>query len=625
MNISLPNNTGWLKFAIDITLASATAWGAFAMRLGLPIPALYRRSELMYILLSLIVKIAVGLAFKLHKQSWRNIGVRDLTTIGRAVATFALLMATISFLLGGYYRIPRSIPLIDALLLLTAWGGARLAVRLFSEGSVRKLGGGSNKRVLVVGAGEAGTMIVREMLRHPESRLIPVGFLDDDPGKRNATFLGYPVFGSVDQLGSVAQSQGVDEILIAIPSVQGDAIRSILETARRVKVPARIIPGIWEVLSGKVNISSIRNVEVEENVEVEDLLNRDPVRLDLDAIAGYIRGKTILITGAGGSIGSEIVRQMLPFDPKQLVLVGRGENSLFQIEQELKTDYDAPPFTVIVADVRNRERLERLFRRFRPDVVFHAAAHKHVPLMEANPEEAILNNVCGTANLAELSLEYGTEVFVNISTDKAVNPTSVMGASKRVAEMVVRNAAEKAAPKSAFVSVRFGNVLGSRGSVIPTFKEQISRGGPVTVTHPDMTRYFMTIPEAAQLVLQAGGMRRNGSVFVLDMGEPVKIVDLARDLIKLSGLEPEVDIPIAFTGVRPGEKLYEELLTAEEGTEASHFKKIFIAKNNDLPEGFEKLLEMLCTAAKAEERDEIRSILGEIITGCLINQENESC
>ncbi len=617
MNISLPKNTGWLKLAIDIVLASATAWGAFAMRLGLPIPALYRHSELVYILLSLSLKITMEFAFKLHKQSWRNIGVRDLTSIGRAVITFAMLMATISFLLGDYYRIPRSIPLIDALLLLTAWGGARLAVRVFSEGSIRKLGGGRNKRVLVVGAGDAGTMIVREMLRHPEARLIPVGFLDDDPGKRNATFLGYPVFGSVDQLSSVARSQGVDEILIAIPSVQGDAIRSILETARRVKIPARIIPGIWEVLSGKVNISSIRNVEV------EDLLNRDPVRLDLDAIAGYIKGKTILITGAGGSIGSEIVRQLLPFDPKQLVLVGRGENSLFQIEQELKTHYDAPPFSVAVADVRNRERLERLFRRFHPEVIFHAAAHKHVPLMEANPEEAILNNVCGTANLAELSLEHGTEVFVNISTDKAVNPTSVMGASKRVAEMVVRSTAMKNTSTGAFVSVRFGNVLGSRGSVIPTFKEQISRGGPVTVTHPDMTRYFMTIPEAAQLVLQAGGMRRNGSVFVLDMGEPVKIVDLARDLIRLSGLEPETDIPIAFTGIRPGEKLYEELLTAEEGTEASHFKKIFVAKNNDLPEDFEKLLEMLYAAAKAEERDEIRTTLGKIIQGCQINQENE--
>ncbi|GAB1486149.1 hypothetical protein MASR2M79_11960 [Aminivibrio sp.] len=352
MKISLSKNTGWIKLAIDLALASATAWGAFAMRLGLPIPILYRRSELIYIFLSLAVKIAVGLAFKLYKQSWRNIGVRDLTTIGRAVITFAMLMATISFLLGGYYRIPRSIPLIDALLLLTAWGGARLAVRLFSEGSVRKLGGGSNNRVLVVGAGEAGTMIVREMLRHPESRLIPVGFLDDDPGKRNATFLGYPVFGPVDQLGSVARSQGVDEILIAIPSVQGDAIRSILETAHRVKVPARIIPGIWEVLSGKVNISSIRNVEV------EDLLNRDPVRLDLDAIAGYIRGKTILITGAGGSIGSEIVRQILPFGSRHVILLGRGRTASSRSSRNSGTSITSatsPPPGVR----RNRERLRR--------------------------------------------------------------------------------------------------------------------------------------------------------------------------------------------------------------------------------------------------------------------------
>ena len=615
MMISLSKNTGWLKLTLDIVLAAAASWGAFAMRLGLPIPALYRRSEVFYILLSLGLKIVVNLAFRLNKQSWRNIGVRDLTTIGRAVVTFALLMATLSFLLGDYYRIPRSIPLIDALLLLTAWGGARLALRVFSEGRIRKLGVGRNKRVLVVGAGDAGTMIVREMLRHPESGLVPVGFLDDDPGKRNATFLGYPVFGSVDQLGSVARSQGVDEILIAIPSVQGDAIRSILETARKAGVPARIIPGIWEVLSGKVSISSIRDVEV------EDLLNRDPVRLDLDEIAGYITGRVVLVTGAGGSIGSEIVRQILPFDPRHIILLGRGENSLFQIEQELRNIHHVRNITTVVADVRNRERLRRIFETHSPKVVFHAAAHKHVPLMEENPEEAILNNVFGTRNLAELALEHTVEVFINISTDKAVNPTSVMGASKRVAEMIVRSAAEKALPGSAFVSVRFGNVLGSRGSVIPTFKEQIRRGGPVTVTHPEMTRYFMTIPEAAQLVLQAGGMKRNGSVFVLDMGQPVKIIDLASDLIRLSGFEPGTDIDIVFSGIRPGEKLFEELLTAEEGTEASRFKKIFVARNNGLPAALPELLEELRQAAEEENGRAIREKLGKLIPHCQVCSE----
>ncbi|MGI6253847.1 MAG: polysaccharide biosynthesis protein, partial [Aminivibrio sp.] len=419
-----------------------------------------------------------------------------------------------------------------------------------------------------------------------------------------------PVLGTVKDLPYAARAKNVDEILIAIPSARGDAVRAILETARKANVPARIIPGMWEVLSGKVSISSIRDVEV------EDLLNREPVRLDLDEIAGYIKGQTILVTGAGGSIGSEIVRQLLPFDPRRVILLGRGENSLFQIEQGLRNTLPVPDFTVVVADVRNRERLARVFEKHNPGVIFHAAAHKHVPLMEENPEEAVLNNIFGTQNLAELALEHDAKIFVNISTDKAVNPTSIMGASKRVAEMVVRTAAEQAKPGQAFVSVRFGNVLGSRGSVIPTFREQIQKGGPVTVTHPEMTRYFMTIPEAAQLVLQAGGMRQNGSVFVLDMGEPVRILDLADDLIRLSGLEPGNDIDIVFTGIRPGEKLFEELLTAEEGTEASKYKKIFVAKNNGLPHNLPQLLKTLRQAAVEEDGQAIRRTLAEMIPNC---------
>jgi FlaA1/EpsC-like NDP-sugar epimerase len=612
-----PRSTLYQKFLIDLTLAAAASWGAFALRLGLPIPKLYHRSEVFYILLSLAIKTALILGFGLFRQSWRSIGVRDLTRLGKAVAAFTLLSSTAAFLISPYYRIPRSIPLIDGMLLLIAWGAARLLVRLFLEGNVRRKGRGQNKRVLVIGAGDAGTMIVREMLRHPESCLTPVGFLDDDPSKQNTTFVGYPVFGPVKRLAAVARGQSVDEILIAIPSVMGDAIRSILETARKAEIPARIIPGIWEVLSGKVSISSIRDVEV------EDLLNRDPVRLDLDEIAGYITGRVVLVTGAGGSIGSEIVRQILPFDPRHIILLGRGENSLFQIEQELRNIHHVRNITTVVADVRNRERLRRVFETHSPRVVFHAAAHKHVPLMEENPEEAILNNVFGTRNLADLALEHNVEVFVNISTDKAVNPTSVMGASKRVAEMIVRSAAEKALPGRAFVSVRFGNVLGSRGSVIPTFKEQIRRGGPVTVTHPEMTRYFMTIPEAAQLVLQAGGMKRNGSVFVLDMGQPVKIIDLATDLIRLSGFEPGTDIDIVFSGIRPGEKLFEELLTAEEGTEASRFKKIFVARNNGLPAELPELLEELRKAAEEENGRAIREKLGKLIPHCQVCTEED--
>lgn len=606
-----------IKFGIDMVLAALSAWGAYAMRFGFPIPILHRRSEIVYIALSIAVKLAVELFFKLYRQSWRNIGIRDLIQLFRAVVVLLLILATASFLLGTDYRISRSIPSIDALLTFICWGGVRLAARIFQEERLRSLRKGDDKRVLIIGAGEAGTMIAREMLRHPEAGLLPVGFLDDDPGKIGTTFVGYPVFGRVDLLAAVTKKMAVDEILIAIPSARGDVIRSILDAARDEEIPARIIPGVWEVISGKVSISSIRNVEV------EDLLNRDPVQLDLDEIAGYIRDKRVLVTGAGGSIGSEIVRQILPFFPRHVVLLGRGENSLFQIQQELRTrSFSA--FTVVVADVRNRERMSRVFDHFQPQVVFHAAAHKHVPLMEENPEEAVLNNVFGTKNLVDLSLSGGVEAFVNISTDKAVNPTSVMGASKRVAEMVVRNAAMKAAEGQVFVSVRFGNVLGSRGSVIPIFKEQIRRGGPVTVTHPDMTRYFMTIPEAAQLVLQAGGMKRNGSVFVLDMGEPVKIVDLARDLITLSGFVPGEDIEIVFTGMRQGEKLFEELLTAEEGTEASHFKKIFMARDNDLSEDFATLLVELRSTAEGENRDAIRTVLGRIVPQCTVCKGQEA-
>jgi FlaA1/EpsC-like NDP-sugar epimerase len=610
-----------IKFSIDTTLAFFAAWASFVLRFGLPIPFVFGEMLLPYLVISTTIKVALNLYFSLFRQSWRNVGIRDLMQHLQCALIFTATASAASFFLGTpYFPLPRSIPIIDGILLLLFWGGSRMGLRLFHEGNLlplpKKSGAFPAKRILIVGAGDAGSMIAREMLRHPDAGLVPVGFLDDDPAKRTTTFVGYPVLGRIADLPLVARSQKVDEILIAIPSAQGSTVRSVIEQARRAAVPARIIPGIWEVLSGKVSISSIREVQV------EDLLSRDPVRLELQRIAGYIQGKTILVTGAGGSIGSEIVRQILPFGPKHLVLLGRGENSLFQIEQELLTDHGITSFSAVIADVRNKERLSRVFRRFAPDVLFHAAAHKHVPLMEENPEEAVLNNVFGTMNLAQLALEHNTEVFVNISTDKAVNPTSIMGASKRVAEMTVRAAAAKSPSGTAFVSVRFGNVLGSRGSVIPTFKEQIKRGGPVTITHPDMTRYFMTISEAAQLVLQAGGMKHNGAVFVLDMGEPVKITDLARDLIRLSGLEPEKDIKITFTGIRPGEKLFEELLTAEEGTETTTFKKILFARNNDLPADFDALLAELRDAAHAEDRPRILDSLKNIIPHCTVCGRN---
>ena len=402
-------------------------------------------------------------------------------------------------------------------------------------------------------------------------------------------------------------------VLIAMPSQPGKVIRSVVETAHKAGVKHRIIPGIHELLSGNVSISNIRDVNV------EDLLRRESVELETENIAAYLKDQVVLVTGAGGSIGSEIVRQVAGFEPKQLLLVGRGENSIYLIDRELSSTHPGIQKEALIADVRDEVSMRAIFERYRPSVVFHAAAHKHVPLMEANPEQAVFNNVFGTRNVVGLALEYRVRRFVNISTDKAVNPTSVMGAAKRVAELIVHDAAQKCGHDCGFVSVRFGNVLGSRGSVIPMFQSQIERGGPVTVTHPDMRRYFMTIPEATQLVLQAGSMMLNGAVYVLDMGEEVKIVDLARDLIMLCGKEVGTDIEIEFTGMRPGEKLFEELLLAEEGTIPSEHEKIFVARSIGDTDGLNGNLERLFDVASIRDAEGIREVLSEIIPSCMFD------
>jgi len=398
-------------------------------------------------------------------------------------------------------------------------------------------------------------------------------------------------------------------VLIAMPSAPGEIIRRVVDLAREAGVEHRTIPGFYEILSGKALISQFRDVDV------EDLLRREPVRSDKHGIASYIAGKRVLVTGAGGSIGSEIVRQIAPFHPESVILLGRGENSLYEFEREFDQAFPDITYHTIVADIRHRDRIEYVYRTYHPQVVFHAAAHKHVPLMEANPDEAVTNNVLGTQNVAELALQYGVERFVNISTDKAVNPTSLLGATKRIAEKIVTILAARAGENQAFVSVRFGNVLGSRGSVVPVFKKQIERGGPLTVTHPDVSRYFMTIPEACLLVLEAGRLAGNCSVYVLDMGEPIKIIDLARDLIRLSGLEPDHDISIEYVGLRPGEKLYEELLTAEEGVDSSRHEKIFVARlTNHLDHAvFYAALDNLYIAANQRNEVEIRHLIKELI------------
>jgi len=595
-----------LKFGVDLFWVVALTPLAYMLRFEHQWMA-YSGQILLLMEAGLFFKAFAIWAFGLHRRSWTRVSVRDLENLLLGVAVFTGFYFLVALVFQEQLGIPRSIPLIEAFLAVVILGGVRVAVRVAYEQIRSVRVSPSARRTLIAGAGEAGTMIARELLRHPESGLVPVAFLDDDPSKRIESYMGLKVLGAIADLPRVARETAAEIVLIAIPSAGGDVVRRIVDLAKKAKLEYRIIPGIYDILSGNVSVSQIREVDL------EDLLRRDPVRLDTSAISGYLVGQTVLVTGAGGSIGSEIVRQVARFRPEKVLLLGRGENSLFNIQQELVTSHPELDFSVLVCDVRDASRLAYLFGMYLPDVVFHAAAHKHVPMMEENPDEAVLNNVFGTRNLVELALEYGVTRFVNISTDKAVNPTSVMGASKRIAEKVVKNASNRCERHQAFVSVRFGNVLGSRGSVVPTFREQIRRGGPVTVTHPEMTRYFMTIPEAAQLVLQAGGQAENGSVYVLDMGEPVKILDLASDLIRFSGFEPGRDIPITFTGLRRGEKLYEELLTAEEGVTATTHKKIHVANNGVIGPDFEENLEELRKAALTRDENAIKRAIHALV------------
>lgn len=597
-----------VKYAADLALWVLAGALAFWLRVESPLPR-FAQTIPIYLLLTLPVKAVLIFLFGFHRQSWRKVGTRDLFSLMRGVGLgTAVLFPTAFFVLYGNIPMPRSVPVIEGLIAILLLGGIRLGARIWHERALSRASDRDSHRVLIAGAGDAGTSIARELLRHPEGKMNPIGFLDDDPAKDRQTFVGLPVLGKIEDLPRVVSESGADEVLIAMPSAPGQVIRRVVELAQRSKISYRTMPGLYDILSGKVSIRQIREVAL------EDLLRRKPIQLEIETIAGYLDNRVVLITGAGGSIGSEVVRQVCHFKPRRLVLLGRGENNIYQMERELDRNHPEIEYISVIGNVQNREKLRSVFEQHHPQVIFHVAAHKHVPLMELNPDEAIFNNVGGTRNLAELALEYGVERMVNISTDKAVNPTSVMGASKRAAEYVVESIARRAASGQVFVSVRFGNVLGSRGSVVPLFKQQISQGGPVTVTHPEMTRYFMTIPEAAQLVLQAGGLGDNGAVYVLDMGEPVKIVDLATDLIRLSGFEPEVDIEIRFSGIRPGEKLFEELLTPEEGTIATRHEKIFVARQTSFPaDRFPMLLDALFEAAETRDGLLIRTALMDMI------------
>lgn len=517
-------------------------------------------------LLNTLIYLTFFYLFNLYNRAWSYASMGELTAIIQAVSlgsggTLALTCFT-------YWPLPRTIVIVQWALTIILIGGSRLAWRVYVE---RKKTNGckAGRKALIIGAGDAGAMVAREFKGHCNN-VLPVGFIDDDPNKQNLTVLGLPVLGAREAIPQVVKRLNIDLIIIAMPSVNSGVIREIVEICRKTGVEVKILPGMYQIINGHVSVNHLRPVQL------EDLLHREPVRVDLEEVAGYLKGETVLITGAGGSIGSELCRQVSLFKPKKLVLFGHGENSIHKIWLELQEKFKEIPLEIEIADVRDRPKVNYIFEKHRPGVVFHAAAHKHVPLMEMHPDEAVKTNVTGTLNVSDAADRVGVKVFVMISTDKAVNPSSVMGATKRLAELIIQN--RNRVSDTIFTAVRFGNVLGSNGSVVPIFQQQIANGGPVTVTHPEMKRYFMTIPEAVQLVIQAGAMAEGGEVFVLDMGEPVKIVDLAKDMIKFSGLEPEKDIQIKFTGIRPGEKLFEELLTAEEGSRATKHKRIFIAK-----------------------------------------------
>ena len=555
---------------------------------------------------NVIILLAVFNIFKLYNSVWRYASDKELINNALAVFICAVTQPLLLWLL--HRRLPLSYPFFYGLFLLIFTAGVRFSyriMRMFQNRMVNHKMGLARVNCMIVGAGAAGNAIMKEIESSNYLSMHVACAIDDNPGCHGKYLRGVPIVGGRECIPESVEKYGIDEIIIAIPSADKSKIRPILEICKETGCKMRILPGMYQIINGDVNVSKLREVQI------EDLLGREAIEVNVDEIIGYVRNKVVLVTGGGGSIGSELCRQIAQHEPKQLVIVDIYENNVYEIQRELMQKYPELDMEVLIGSVRNEARIDSIFRKYRPDIVYHAAAHKHVPLMEDSPNEAIKNNVFGTLNVAKAADVYGARRFVLISTDKAVNPTNIMGASKRICEMVIQNLNKQS--KTEYVAVRFGNVLGSNGSVIPLFKKQIEQGGPVTVTHPDIIRYFMTIPEAVSLVLQAGAYARGGEVFVLDMGEPMKILDLARNLIQLSGYKVNEDIKIEFTGLRPGEKMYEELLMNEEGLRETANKMIYIGNPISYDsETFECQLQELYEACQDETGD-IRVKVQEIV------------
>ena len=596
-------------WAYDMAMVWICACLALGLRFDLnlsAVPIQYARELWKYGFLQMAV---VSLGFyggHLYAIMWGTAGIREMVLVGLSCLSAALVQPVGILLFDA--RMPRSYYVLWFVLMTAAsmWGRSSFQVM---QRIVNRLNRAMDKeeppRVMIIGGGKAGTLIVREMKGSEKIHGLPVCIVDDDRDKQGRMIDGVPIMGTRQDIAKLVKEKEIDKIYVAIPAAAPEQIRNILGICQKTGCQVKTLPGVYQLMNGEVNISRLRKVEI------EDLLGREPVRTNLDEIMGYVKDKVVLVTGGGGSIGSELCRQLAGHKVKQLIIFDIYENNAYEIKKELRRKYPQMDLVVLIGSVRNTNRLEYLFRTYRPDIVYHAAAHKHVPLMEDSPCEAIKNNVMGTYKTARAAIKYGVKRFILISTDKAVNPTNIMGASKRLCEMVVQMSNQKSSTE--FVAVRFGNVLGSNGSVIPLFKRQIESGGPVTVTHKDIIRYFMTIPEAVSLVIQAGAYAKGGEIFVLNMGNPVRILDMAENLIRLSGYEPYKDIDICFTGLRPGEKLYEELLMDEEGLQKTENERIFIGKPIEMDyDRFERALYRLGEAAKSETGN-VRQLVHELV------------
>lgn len=603
---------------IDIVIFIISPLLALLIRLeGNLTLSVYMPELLKLLVISVLVKTIIFYILGIYSLLWNAASVDELAKLILAnILSTLIIFAIISFAMFVNNPIveffPLSLILIDSAVTIALTSSSRFSIRLSERANQRMKIKSASKNIGIVGAGEGGNLIARELFSHRSLGKVSV-FIDDDHSKQNLKILGIPVEGPIEKLSDIIRFYELDKIVIAMPSATGNILRKVTNECIKSGVEVLTVPSLSEIIDNKITFQQIRKVQV------EDLLRREPVKTDILKVRKFIRGKNVLVTGAGGSIGSELCRQIFSFCPKKMILLGHGENSIFDIEHELNfklrfiKEKEKPEIISKIADIRFKEYLAEVFRETKPDIVFHAAAHKHVPLMEQNPGEAILNNILGTKNLVEQAVKSDVSEFVLISTDKAVNPTNIMGTTKRVAEIITLNAAKLYNKR--FSAVRFGNVLGSRGSVLQTFRKQALTGGPISITHPDIMRYFMTIPEAVQLVLQASVLSKGGEVFILDMGDPIKIVDLARDFIKLSGLKEGIDVDIEFCGLRPGEKLFEELFIKGENYISTGHKKILIASNasNILVNGIEQKIETLVSEAKVFDREKIYDLLKSIV------------